>query len=146
MWIILDSQGLDEAGADPVMLDLLRWHGAEEVEHRSVAFDLHEHLGGRARYPRRVAAMLVTAPSMAGLWVIGVRFMLDRDPTVDGRRYRWRDYRRAVRQGRAPCWEIVRSIPRYLRPSHHPSQEGSLQPALDYLARSPAARAYAAGE
>ena len=144
-WVILDSRALDEVASDPVMLDLLRWHGAEEVEHRAVAFDVHQHLGGRARYPRRVAAMLLVAPCMAGLWIIGVRFLLAQDPTVDDKRYRWRDYRRAVRQGRAPGWEIVRAIPRYMRPSHHPSQEGSLQPALDYLSRSPAARGYAAG-
>ena len=32
---VLDADGLDLADPDPVMLDLLRWHGAEEVEHRS---------------------------------------------------------------------------------------------------------------
>ncbi|MGH3823753.1 MAG: metal-dependent hydrolase, partial [Pseudonocardiaceae bacterium] len=32
----LNSPALDAAGADPTMMDLLRWHGAEEVEHRAV--------------------------------------------------------------------------------------------------------------
>ncbi|CKN15307.1 metal-dependent hydrolase [Mycobacterium tuberculosis] len=36
---ILNSPQLDAVGADPVMLDMLRWHGAEEVEHKAVAFD-----------------------------------------------------------------------------------------------------------
>ncbi|EUA34412.1 putative metal-dependent hydrolase family protein [Mycobacterium xenopi 4042] len=27
-----------------MMLDLLRWHGAEEVEHKAVAFDTMKHL------------------------------------------------------------------------------------------------------
>jgi len=43
---VLNSPGLDAAGADPRMLDLLRWHGAEEVEHRAVAFELYMHLMG----------------------------------------------------------------------------------------------------
>src|SRR5581483_6334653 len=37
--MILNSPGFDAAEVDPVMLDMLRWHGAEEVEHRAVAFD-----------------------------------------------------------------------------------------------------------
>ncbi len=37
---VLNADGLDRAGIHPTMLDLLRWHGAEEVEHRSVAYDV----------------------------------------------------------------------------------------------------------
>ena len=28
------------------MLDLLRWHGAEEVEHRALVYDVYHHVGG----------------------------------------------------------------------------------------------------
>ncbi len=58
---VLSSQGLDRAGADPRMLDLLRWHGSEEVEHRSVAHDLYSHVDGR--YPRRCAPTPSVAPT-----------------------------------------------------------------------------------
>jgi hypothetical protein len=47
-WILV-SRGLEEAGADPEMLDLLRWHGAEEVEHRSLVFEVHQAVGGSAK-------------------------------------------------------------------------------------------------
>ena len=50
-------------GSDPVMLDLLRWHGAEEVEHRSVAFELFQHVSGS--YVRRVETMVpITNPTV----------------------------------------------------------------------------------
>jgi len=78
---------------------------------------------------------------MGGCWIAGVRFLMRHDPTLDHRRYRVRDFVRAARQRRAPAHELVAAVPRYLRRSHHPSQEGSLAAALDYLTASPAARA-----
>lgn len=62
---ILNSPQLDAVGADPVMLDMLRWHGAEEVEHKAVPRH-HEALARRLlaagacpadRYPGDVAAV-----------------------------------------------------------------------------------------
>ena len=140
VWI-LEAEALDRAGADPVMMDLLRWHGAEEVEHRSVAFDLSRHLSGRLAYPARFAAMSVVAPILAVLWYLGVRFLLRHDSMLAGRRFGWRDFFRAVRAGRAPGSELVRAVPRYLRWTHHPRHEGSTERALAYLTTSPAASA-----
>ncbi|WP_443046523.1 hypothetical protein [Streptomyces sp. DSM 40750] len=36
--------------------------------------------------------------------------------------------------------ELGVAVPRYLRRSYHPSQEGSLRRAAEYLVKSPAAR------
>jgi predicted metal-dependent hydrolase len=137
--MILNSPGLDAAGVDPTMLDLLRWHGAEEVEHRAVAFDLYAHLDGR--YPRRVRQMLLVAPAMAALWVRGVRFLMAHDPVGPGRP-RWLDPLRSYRRYGIPNpWRLLVSPVPYLRPGYHPSQHGSTSQALAYLAASPAARA-----
>jgi uncharacterized protein len=138
---VLDSPVHDAIGTDPVMLDMLRWHGAEEVEHKAVAFDTMKHL--RAGYRRRVRAQLVVTPAMLLLWVRGVRFMYSVDPHLPpGSKPRWRDYFKAARRGLVPGpLRFVRVVGDYYRPGFHPSQLGGLELAVDYLAVSPAARA-----
>jgi len=135
--LILNTPKLDTVGVDPVMLDLLRWHGAEEVEHRAVAFDVYQHLDGR--YWRRVRQMLVVAPGMAAMWFQGVRFLMANDPT-GRRRPRLRDAIQARRRYGLPgLWRLFWLVVPYLRPSYHPSQHGSTSQAVAYLASSPAA-------
>ncbi|MCU7821796.1 metal-dependent hydrolase [Kitasatospora sp. DSM 101779] len=139
----LNSPGLDRAQADPTMLDLLRWHGAEEVEHRSVAYDLLVHLD--PGYLRRMRGMLVSGPLLVHLWVRGVRFLLAADPELRGRiRPTWREAQVQARRGLLPDPRaMARSAARYFKPGYHPTQEGSSSQALGYLATSPAARAAA---
>ncbi|MGK5637789.1 metal-dependent hydrolase [Streptomyces sp. URMC 126] len=140
---VLRADALDAARPDPVMLDLLRWHGAEEVEHRSVAFDMYQHCGGDepGRYARRVLGMAVTAPVLTYLWGRGAAYLIRHDPRLAKRlRYTLRHHKRAVDKGLLPTWrELGAAIPRYLRRAYHPSQEGSLSRAVAYLAASPAA-------
>ncbi|MFE2373403.1 metal-dependent hydrolase [Streptomyces sp. NPDC059398] len=163
---VLRADSLDSAGSDAVMLDLLRWHGAEEVEHRAVAFDMYQHCGGDGllRYARRIEGMAVVTPVLLWLWVWGASYLMRHDPTLvrptrvtstrgepspvrrgrgpGGRPgYSLRKHNRAVARGLLPTWgELGSAIPRYFRRSYHPSQEGSLRRAVEYLATSPAAR------
>ncbi|WP_329253539.1 metal-dependent hydrolase [Streptomyces sp. NBC_01478] len=145
---ILTAEGLDRAGADEIMLDLLRWHGAEEVEHRAVAFDMFQHCGGHGlpRYAHRVVGMAVTAPVMLALWAWGTAYLIRHDPQLPGHvRYSLTEHNKAVRKGLLPTWRSLgAAVPRYLRRSYHPSREGSSSRAAEYLKRSPAARAGAA--
>ncbi|PRY43992.1 metal-dependent hydrolase [Umezawaea tangerina] len=134
---MLNATAFDRAGADPTMLDLLRWHAAEEVEHRSVAFDLMRHLD--RRYTRRARAMLLSAPPLLHLWVQGARFLMAADP--DAGRLALRDFRRAGRRGLLPTgYDLTRAFLRYFHRGYHPKQEGSTSQAVAYLATSPAAR------
>ena len=64
-----------------MMLDLLRWHGAEEVEHRSLVFDVYQHVCGN--YFIRAFSMLMTAPLFVGWWIAGARYLMAQDPTID---------------------------------------------------------------
>ncbi|WP_278257989.1 metal-dependent hydrolase [Nocardioides convexus] len=77
---VLNSPGLDRLRADPRMLDLIRWHGAEEVEHRHVAYDLFDHLDGR--YLRRVRAYVFAAAGIVYLWARSARYLLQHDSTL----------------------------------------------------------------
>ncbi|MBW8486076.1 metal-dependent hydrolase [Actinomadura parmotrematis] len=138
---ILNAGALDRAGADPTMLDLLRWHGAEEVEHRHVAHDLFMHLDGS--YGARLRAMAQTVTMLLSLWQRGHRFLLDRDPLVRGRiKGGLRHARRTGRAGLTPDGRMLgASVRRYLSRSYSPLNEGSTAQALAYLASSPAAQA-----
>lgn len=140
-WIIEDSAELDRLGADPTMLDLLRWHGAEEVEHRTVAFDLFEHLAHPAtRYVRRIVAMLGVFPVLVLCWMAGTRFLMRRDPALAPRTPpSLRDFLHAGRDGRLPtARSLLRAVVVYLRPGFHPATEGRTEVALAYLATSAA--------
>ncbi|WP_434588726.1 metal-dependent hydrolase [Streptomyces sp. A5-4] len=137
---VLNADELDRRGADPTMLDLLRWHGAEEVEHRSVAFELFMHVDGGYRRRARTWATAFTA--LAFLWQRGMRFFMANDPTLLDGKATLRDFLRGGRQGVLPTTgAVIRSVPRYLSRTYHPSQEGSTAQAVAYLASSPAATA-----
>ncbi|MEV6005712.1 metal-dependent hydrolase [Streptomyces sp. NPDC051976] len=141
---VLAADALDAAGTDEVMLDLLRWHGAEEVEHRAVAFDMYQHVGGTGipRYLRRAEGMAFAWPTLTYLWIVGARYLMRHDPRLAKGVYRLRDHRAAAGRGLVPSWASLNAaMPRYLRRSYHPSQEGSMRRAVEYLAVSPAARA-----
>ena len=95
---VLQNRGLDYAGTDPMMLDLLRWHGAEEVEHRSLVFDVYQNVCGN--YSIRAFSMLLRAPRL-WWWMAGARYLMANDPTIDAT-WRWSDWLRAARQYRLP--------------------------------------------
>jgi predicted metal-dependent hydrolase len=134
-WILNESAALDAAGADAAMLDLLRWHGAEEVEHRSVAFDVYQHVSGN--YLRRLISMGAIAIALTIGFVVGSAQLLSADTTTK-RRFSLREFRRAGRRGHIPTYSFaLRAIPTYFRRAYHPSQEGSTEVAVAYLNSSP---------
>ena len=136
---VLNSPGLDDAGADETMLDLLRWHGSEEVEHRAVAYDVFQHLDGR--YSRRILAYVIGGPALTWLWIQGTRYLIENDTTNPGTKARLSDWLRASAKGLTPGPALlVTSSLKYFSPLYHPSREGDTSQAIAYLAKSPAAR------
>lgn len=138
-WWIVVGRGLDRAGADPGMMALLRWHGAEEVEHRSVAFDTYRALGGG--YLRRAVAMLGVTVGMWPTWFAGTWYLLRVDPGVPKgatKRASVRRFRQASKVGLLPPISVILgAVPRYLAPRFHPSHEGRTEVAVEHLATVP---------
>lgn len=141
---VLENRTWDELGADPELLDLLRWHGAEEVEHRSVAFDVYRHLGGG--YVSRYYLAAITMPAIYGLWVHGAAHILKQDPRFQEQRpsvfrpWIWRRWWQESAKGVLPnpLWLASRELP-FFSPWYDPVLEGSTDQARAYLDRSPAA-------
>ncbi|MBK1783410.1 metal-dependent hydrolase [Prauserella cavernicola] len=135
---LLHADQLERQGMHPTMLDLIRWHGAEEVEHRNVAFDAFMHVDGS--YARRVRTSLLASLTLATLFLSTARHLYRTDPTPGPRPWWLRELAGATRRGMIPSAGIfLTEIPKYLRPGFHPSQLGPMDTALRYLARSPAA-------
>lgn len=137
----LNAEAWDDA-VEPRVLDLFRWHLAEEVEHRHVAFDLFTHLDGS--YWRRVRTWLIVFPILAVLWGRGTAYLMSVDPELppQRRKVRLRDIRQAYRSGMVfTPWETTKMFAQYFRPHYHPRQYGSTSQAVAYLANSPAAQA-----
>lgn len=126
-----DQPGDWFADAEPVMRVFWRWHAAEESEHKSVAFDLYQRLGGATRHRVRAFAL------------VSVFFALDatrqtvRNLHEDGTLWKLSTWRQALafvigRHG--ALWRVARPLAQYLRADFHPSRVGSGQAAQRWLA------------
>ena len=135
---------------DPVMADLFKWHLAEEVEHRTVAFDLYRHLckTDTGFYLGRQALMAVVYPLFFFYVVEGTRFLARQDSDRDGRkigrwslpRVLWQMEKSGRRTDYVPAFSLLtRATLRWVAPGFHPVTEGNTEQALAYIARSPAA-------
>jgi predicted metal-dependent hydrolase len=142
---VLNADGLDRAHVHPTMLDLLRWHGSEEVEHRSVAYDTLRYFDKRE--VRRVRTSLIAGPMMVYMWMRGTRFLMANDPELQGDSAKRRrptpvKWWRAAKKGTLPsAIELTVRFSHYFHRDYHPSHEGSTEQAVAYLATSPAAQA-----
>lgn len=107
-----DPEAADEM--DPQMLEFWRWHAAEELEHKSVAFDLFAKVGGG--YLTRMVAVLAAVSFLAVPMLRITRAMMNDDPHVPTRAERKRAaaVQRRILRRQAPM------LLAYFRPGFHP--------------------------
>lgn len=147
----MNSKGWDDG--DPVVADLFRWHLAEEVEHRTVAFELFEHLCKTKLgfYISRQAVMAIVFSIFIYAISEGYRSLADQDK--QDKKFRrlskallpvllWELQRMGRKTDHVPTFTyLLRRTALWLKPSFHPITEGDTEQALAYLAQSPAALA-----
>ena len=121
-------------GADPRVIALLAWHGVEEVEHKSVAFDVFEAVHGG--YALRVAGLLAAFAYTAHDLHKILMHLLRADGLARDRASRRR--LKAVRL--ALFRHVLPELRNYFRPGYHPSQHRDPMLADAWLAHFGAGR------
>ncbi len=119
--------------ADPTMRALLMWHAAEEIEHRSVAFDVLQRV--HPSYALRIAGLALATATLSGFWFAAAATLF------------WQDRKslrssagsdmvgiRKVRSANRDRGLFLPGILAYLRRDFHPAQLDLDQLAQDYLA------------
>lgn len=148
-WTLDHSDSWDKNNADPEMSDLFRWHLAEEVEHRNVAFDLFHHL-----LQNKLGFYISRQVLMAGVFPVFMYLMVDigrslaRQDSLEEMqklaksnvfKMLWELQRTGRRTGNVPTFTfLAKSVLRWVSPSYHPENEGNTAQALAYFESSPA--------
>ena len=102
---------------DPTMVALWRWHAAEEMEHKSVAFDVYKAVGGGEKMRKRAlrrSTVFLTLDIFRG-----VRHMLKRDGHLWNFKV-WRSGFRFLFGRQGMVWAVRRSYMEYYRNGFHP--------------------------
>lgn len=148
---ILAEAGLTDGvmeHAHPVMRELLLWHAVEEIEHRSVAFDVLAKVD--SSYALRMAGLAMASSMLGGFWVIAALYLLAQEGDPAGllrelrigreKKKRQAEAARAgtldgTKEAILPQKGIMtrvfgRGIRDYVRPGFHPA-ERDLRPVVE---------------
>ena len=116
--------------AHPAMQQLLLWHASEEIEHRSVAFDVLRKVN--PSYGLRLAGLAMASLCLTGFWTLAVAMLVAQDEQCSAQRF-LRDFL-ALRERQEERAFLVKGIRSYMRPDFHPSQADIDHLAEQYLA------------
>ena len=127
--ILVSHPEIIDSVNDPTMKKLLVWHSAEEIEHRSVAFDVMQYVG--VSYRMRIAAFLMASLDTL-LWTGSSTLMLlwqDRISPWRIIRYKFQ-HNNKFRQSNK---QMRHTLFAYFRRDFHPSQIDYLKEAHEQL-------------
>ena len=120
-WMYSEDAHLDELNPDPEMMLLLNWHGAEEVEHETVAYDVHQEVQRYFRRLTRAGVMGVVFPVAFVVWVTTSRELMNKD-TLSSARFSFKRFLQDGRAGYIPSIGMVtHSAVSYCLPGFSPN-------------------------
>jgi len=122
------AQKDDHVGMHPVVRELLLWHAVEEMEHKSVCFDVDDAMGG-SHFMRVLGLMAIVPMVLLTTWGIFL-YLLAADGRLFDLRMWWNEFVKPqagnlgrVLRGRKPAG-IMGALPRdvllFIRPRFHP--------------------------
>ncbi len=126
----VDEEGDFLAGVEEPLQTLWRWHAAEEIEHKSVAFELYTRLGGTSVL-RKLLFLFVMRDFTVDM-TCQLLSNLYRDRTLHLPRTWWQGLRFLLGR-RGVLWLTLGPLLSYCRSSFHPDQQGDAQQASDWL-------------
>ena len=113
---VLGKDEIQAIAGDPEVWNLLNWHAMEELEHKSVAFDVYRAVGGSER--TRIAVMRFIYYFIIPAMTVVVMVSMAMDPTA------WRPItvaRQTFALFRGPLLRGLRAeMAEYMRPGFHP--------------------------
>ncbi|MFL0240034.1 metal-dependent hydrolase [Mycobacterium sp. SMC-17] len=114
---VLSSDELQSIPADPEVWHLLNWHALEELEHKSVAFDVYRAVGGTER--TRIAVMVAACALLLPVTLVSLAVSVGSDPVA--RRRPDRLMRETYELFTGPIFKgLLPDLAVYLRPGFHP--------------------------
>jgi len=115
--------------APPVMQHLLRWHACEEIEHKSVAFDVFQAVGGG--WPVRVLGAVIALGLLMPIWFLAARHLvLQEDLTTE----QLHAYREDARRRSGDRRYLIDAFRDYIRRDFHPDDQDDYHLATAWLA------------
>ena len=127
--------------AHPALRQLLEWHAAEELEHKSVAFDVLQAMN--PSYVLRIAGLAMATALLGGFWIQATLKLMEQDGLsfADCRRELRSIRKNKPKPGEPPVPKPIfmrvfaRGIVSYLRPSFHPADTNHDHLVEETLAR-----------
>ena len=116
--IVLEENFL--ADAEPSLKDLFEWHAAEEIEHRSVVYNVLHSVTDR--YPIRILGLLLSHGLVLGLLFFGLLMLLYQDKKLLDRQV-WREMMQFWFTKEKVFFKLIRNAVQYTQPNFHPSQQ-----------------------
>jgi uncharacterized protein len=105
--------------AHPELRRLLTWHAVEELEHKSVAFDVLAAV--HPSYALRMAGLVLGSACLGGFWIVATKDLLEQDGLT------LRDAARELNRLRIGSSighrVFLRGILEYVRPAFHPDDK-----------------------